>query len=215
MKDLFLKWHLGLGDSILCNGLARVLAKQCDRLVLPAKKNNFNSVKWQFSDLANVLVVSIEDESEITTKARMCEKSHALGMWTTRGMVNLDRWVEQFYADAGVSFECRWSEFYVPPCPQLVPPPRPYLFLHNEPGRYGLINRPLNPKLLVHKPSHPPNIFWHLNTLKNATEIHVINSCFMCLSEHVNTGNAKLFLHNYARSDCPHPTFTKQWSIIN
>ena len=61
-SKLFIDWNLGLGDSIICNGLVRVLARQHGRFVIvPSYTHNLPSVRHMFSDDHNVCVVDVAD----------------------------------------------------------------------------------------------------------------------------------------------------------
>jgi hypothetical protein len=213
MSDTFyLRWHLGLGDAIICNGLVRELSKRHTSLLLPCKLPNFASVLWQFSDLVNVYVLPIRDDAEALALSKQYP-TLGLGMWCKTGLRDRAHWDRQFYEDADVPFDCRWSSFFVPPMlAQLNPPPLPFTFVHQQPEQ-GRAFRQLPPGTL-HSPPRPPHIFWHCATLAAAASIHVVNSCFLNLAESVAT-TGTLYLHNYARTDTPPPTLRKAWHVLD
>ena len=55
------------------------------------------------------------------------------------------------------------------------------------------------------------NIFYYVNLIKDATEIHCVNSSFLHLVDRVDT-KAKLFYHDNRKGVLK---FKKNWKIIN
>lgn len=213
MKSIFLAWHLGLGDAIICNGLVRELADRYDRVTVPAKHEKLLSVFWMLSDLVNVFVVPVNDDAEMLGLAKR-ENWLGLGLHSKRGLVDRQHWDRQFYEDAGVPFEYRWTRFATPP---IKTGPKhetvEYAFVHQEP-HYPMVAIRL-PGMQIYVPPKPPHIFWNMEVLMYATEIHVVNSCFLSLAESITTHATRLVLHNYARTDTPPPTLHKNWEILN
>lgn len=213
MRPLFIAWHLGLGDALICNGLVRVMAERRAQVVVPAKVPNLASVKFMFSDLPNVNVIPVRDNPDVPAASGTCQVL-GLGLWSKRGLVMAVGWDRQFYEDAGVPFECRWARFAAPPSPQLPAPAQPFAFVHHQPEQGRRITR--WPSLPVYEPPRPPHLFYHCAAIEAATEIHVVNSCFLNLVESLDNVSAKrLVLHNYARTDCGPPTLHKPWEILN
>lgn len=211
-KTLFIRWHLGLGDAIICNGLIRELAKRHNLIHVPAKPDKFASVFWMFSDLPNVIVICVDDDADMNATAKT-KLNQGLGLWSQRGILDWQHWDKQFYEDVGVPFDARWNSFYVPPCKTLPYPSGEYAFVHEEPGRGMAIQQ--FPKMAIYAPPHPPHIFWNLAALQHATEIHVVNSCFLNLAESVPTAARRLVVHNYARKDrAGLPTLRKNWEVL-
>ena len=60
MDKFLIYHHLGLGDHIICNGLVREICNNSkNSFLLPAKKQNFQTVEFMFRDLKNLTVVSV------------------------------------------------------------------------------------------------------------------------------------------------------------
>lgn len=210
---LFLAWHLGLGDAIICNGLVRELASRHKEVVLPVKIPNVPSVRFMFSDLKNVKLIPIRKEIEVLPSAKGYDFM-GLGTWSDRKSVPRIGWDRQFYEDAGVPFELRWDGFSAPAPTFLVPPNGRYAFVHHQPEQGRKIVH--LPDLPIIEPSRPPHIFYHIGIIAGAEEIHVVNSCFLNLIESIYPISAKrLVLHNYARTDSTPPTLHKSWEILN
>jgi hypothetical protein len=60
------------------------------------------------------------------------------------------------------------------------------------------------------------NIFLYQDVLKNAKEVHVIDSSFFCLADRIQTSK-NLFLHNTPKTENLDKilSFLKDWQIIN
>src|SRR5580698_7433260 len=132
MKKLFVEWHKGLGDAIICNGLIRTLAESRD-IVVPCYTHNLPSVRHMFSDLDNVHVFEMPDDfvDEFAFEGERCDilriglKNPAFG--------KIEPFDRCFYALAGVPFENRWTKFFVPVSySERVPPVTdPYILIHD------------------------------------------------------------------------------------
>lgn len=212
MRTIYLKWHLGLGDAIVCNGLVRDLALRYKRVILPAKPDKVSSVIAMFSDLPGVFVDVVKNDAEMLDKAQRHD-SIGLGLWSKRGLLYPRLpWDQQFYEDARVDFELRWSGFKIPKLPETETPSYPFALFHEDVGRKMLVTRGVVGQIVVDMPKMP-HIFWNLGLMRTASELHFINSCFVCLAETVDTPG-RLVLHKYARSDGGLPTLRKKWEII-
>lgn len=211
MSDtLYLVWHLGLGDAIICNGMVRELAKRHAKIVLPVKYRNVTSVFWMFSDLPNVFIDPVDNDFEMQENARP-HKSLRLGLWSDGKIKDWAHWDEQLYRDAGVSFEQRWLGFRCPVIPRSGEIGE-CAFVHDDPVRGFRILE--EPPIAIYRPFRTPHIFWHLWMLENCTEIHLIDSAFLCLAESIPLKSNRLVFHRYARPDGKPPTLRKRWEIL-
>lgn len=216
MKSIFLKWHLGLGDAIICNGLVRRAAKSgWDKVILPAKPHNFDTVKWMFSDEPIISVIEVDGDEEMQRIGKFgCWTG--IGLWSQRGL-QPKKWDRGFYEDAGVPFECRWSEFKLPPIDETVCHRHPRWFIHDDPSRRYVICTTKVPGDYRPDPSAP--FADHVLPLKAAQEIHVIDSCFLALADSIATKAKRHVLHLYATAHDPYkkfgpPTLKKTWEIL-
>lgn len=221
MKDLLIRGHLGLGDHILCNGLVRHFAKfEPDRIIhVPCKAHNYVSVQWMFSDLDNVNVRAFAGDLEVDRAAQELEDDGISEVMRLGGSGN--GFDEQFYQQAGVPFEERWSGFAVPPCEtQHRVPPYAFTFIHDDRQRGFAIPDPPGDLPIVRSAYDPkrPNIFEWTDMLLRAAEIHCIPSSFSVLVDELWGVNLavgqKLFLHASARPNCELPTYRKNWTIV-
>lgn len=218
MKDLFLRPHLGLGDAIICNGLVRHFARfEPNRMIiLPAKTHNVPSVRWMFSDLELVTVKPVKDDWHADRMAEEYGDDGAEVMYIGGSGNAFD---EEFYCNAGVPMNERWSGFHVPPFKeQHRVPPYPFRFVHDD-GRRGFIIRDdpfcsLPAVRPVYDPESP-NIFAWQNALQSADVIHCIPSSFFVLMDSLLTiKEQQLFLHASARPGGELPTYRKPWKIV-
>ncbi len=205
MKPLYLDWNLGLGDAIICNGLVRTLA-DTRVVIVPCHPHNLQSVAHMFSGKGNVRVISTETASVVTEAEcdilRVGLNNPAWG--------SVQPWDRAFYEFAGVPYENRWGRFFMPRTQSELPPflrlnPfSQYALLHEDRERGFSIREEYQLDIAKRMPIdkvYPitPLIADWTERLKYAAEIHCIDSSFMHLAEHCNTGRAKLFYHRYAR----------------
>jgi hypothetical protein len=228
---ILLAWHLGLGDAVVCNAIARVLAECCDQLFVPVKLDNVVTVRWMLKDLPNVSIMVVSGDGQVeTTKERFAAQEgagsvfglgvHARGSWdrlrADRDM-SFDR---AFYAQAGIPFGTRWSAFRVPrtveeaaaPSPPLK---RPYAFVHDD-GRYP-IDRARLPDMPVVKMERRPGLgMFHWDAVaRRAAEVHVIDSAPMFWLDSVWLPGRR-FIHRYARK-LPRfnvPRLRQSWEVL-
>lgn len=214
MTTLFVLWHLGLGDAILCNGLVRTLAGKRKRLALPVKDRNLASVSAMFSDLDNISIVPVKDDDDAVALAKEYP-SLRLGLFSKKGC-EFKAWDRQFYEQAGVEFEMRWKAFALPcPLPELPIAPAPYAFVHDDEKRGYAVKRGLPEHLSIQRPKLTKSIFDHLPLLRQASEIHCIDSSFALLADSIPCQAKRYCLHAYARTGpSALPAYRKPWEIL-
>jgi hypothetical protein len=228
MKPLWIDWHLGLGDAIIRNGLVRWLARENPdkTLMLPCWMGvNEASVRHMFSDLKNVQVNAppLYGLEELLIIG-MGGSAHKDG-----NLIYNPRWGEvqpfdrAFYEFAGVPFDAKWNLFHVPEdgrgtgCGGV-----PVILFHEDPERGFLIDRSRLtegvrcPVIPVHIDRRPPRITDWKRMIREAAEIHCIDSAVMHLAELLPT-TGKLFYHKYARPAAERHSdavFRKPWTVL-
>jgi hypothetical protein len=217
---LLLLQHLGLGDHIICNAMVREIARANDELFLLAKTHNVPSVKFMFSDLSNVKVISVTDDDEARKVVKSWQRQNLAVM--LNGLHN-PNWTDEtvkfdqaFYEMAEMPFEYRWERFSVPRdldaeerIHRILAPKGQYIFLHDDSTRqFNISSRSLPKNMTVVKP--PPgltnNIFHYRKIIEEAAEVHCIPSSFAHWIENACIGK-KRYLHQYARPDGTWGTF--------
>ena len=219
---LYIAFHQGLGDAIICCGLIRKLAQSNDWIVVPSKWVNLRSVEEIFSDLKNVTVMGVDSDQESRKWVERFVRggSQVLKLGIFRDEPLRSDWDRQFYDQAGVDFEERWRGFKVPMDCSLdrihkLDNPE---FFHDDPDRGFVIDSKrtgcgrLGGSLPI-----TPSIWSYLERVQFAKEIHVIDSCFLCMADSVPTKAKKLVLHQYAMAEAKPmgpPTLRKNWTIL-
>lgn len=217
----YVLWHLGLGDAIICAGLIAALIKQHEKLILPVKPENMVSVKAIFKNFPNVEFFELtNDEMASLFFLRATEEqSIRLGWYgdeDPREGESFDAW---FYRQAGVDFNARWD---LNPLRDYIGDndtvgPKTYAFIHDSFERGFNIprNKIYTPFEVVPK-IHPSGILHYAKAIRNAAEIHVIDSAFLHLVESLPT-MGKLYLHRYPRPETNTvfdlPKLRKPWII--
>lgn len=136
---------------------------------------------------------------------------------------------ENFYLQAQVSFEKRWTEFKVPrnlkrekeifrsyKCES-----KKYIFLHEDQSRGFIINRQLvNNEFKIVKPNtdHSNRFFDYIYLIEHAAEVHCVESSFAALIEGLQLNLPKT-AHRYARPEASSDSqqefsYLSDWIII-
>lgn len=210
---VYIHHHLGLGDHIICNGLVRHLQKKYSEVSIFCYHHNYENVKQMFSDNTNIFIITVNSDHEVTQyiKSEKVDPSRYLrvgfeNMWSFIPSLKFD---QAFYKLAGVDFQIRFDEFYLPrdkEMEQIVynelnPDNEPYIFLHEDVKRNFLINRAkisTNYKIIENNTKY--NIFHMLKIFENAEEIHLMQSSIKDLINSIKMDKPKIFLHNYVRN---------------
>ena len=140
------------------------------------------------------------------------------------------RFDQNFYDQAGIDFDFRWSKFEVPRNDKrenevfefLGCHSGPYIFLHEDKNREFVIDRKrFDSKLKVVEPvkgSSPFSLFDYRRVLEEASDLHVIESPFAAFAESIDLSQ-KLYAHIYARGhalyDFRHEfTYRSNWKVL-
>lgn len=219
MKRAIFLGHMGVGDHILLNGLIRHVALSWDSLIVLAKHHNVATCRFMWSDLSNVQVLGIQNDTEAKEICAAFSSYKILRNGLFKGAsFDIERWDRSFYEQVGVPFEQSWDGWKVPECQAgFTLPDVPYAFVHEDPARgyYAQMNR--LPDNLVHVHSQEKgskNIFQWVNVLRNSEEIHCMESCFAILVDRLDGIKARrLCVHAYMRNSRP-PVYRKKWEIL-
>lgn len=206
LKRTLLRWHLGLGDALLCNGLVRVLVERGHHLTLPCWPHNEASVRAMFSELEDKVYVDTQMPEYL---------EHATKDVISLGHYGKDfdrsRWDESFYRQAGVPFLAKWEKFKLPTGALNVYgfPRYPAVFVHDDHSRGFVI------PTKGYRPVQTASILDH-GYIIQADEIHCINSSFAILADMLPGCKGKRYLHKYARPDGGAlPIFGREWTILD
>ena len=237
--NIFIAAHPGLGDHTLCNGIYRKIAEMYEKVWIGVSKSNIKSVKLMLQDLKNVELITfgpsfihVTAQRIFAAKIRENKGIEFLGLGYYGDNFMKDcRYDESFYRQAGIDFDERWNNFYFPRSierqnqvfSELVGSENTdYLFVHEDVKRNMYIDRKyfgknlriVRPTLDVRKFS----IFDYESVLKQAREIHCIESSFAVLVESLEISGEK-FAHRYARDEAKNDwrlefSYRSNWQIF-
>lgn len=217
MNPLVIHHNLGLGDHIICNGLVRSLlndGKHFSDVVIFAKQVNAKNVSYMFSDEPRIKIISIPtDVNEWSfVNSFLCTNNGVRAFIRSQNIIidNLismglvSTWDEGFYACCGIPHEYRWKYFKINRnleeenrvLSKLNPNNEKYIFVHDEPSLGYNVTKIKNPNnLKIIKNDKSESIFNMIGVIKNATEIHCMESSIRCLINHLTDIKCPLYFH--------------------
>lgn len=224
LPQIVIYGNLGAGDSIVCNAILRHYAKTHSVFAL-CKKHNIQSLNFMTRDVRNIEWLIVDGDSDALDFCALIEKEGYkvlnIGMFGPHPF-NPAEWDKSHFAAAGVPFEDRWSKWKVvrQPSRELKPPEGPFCFVHEDASRGFVIDRqrlPENIPWVFAEPGLTQNLFDWTAHIEQATEIHMIDSCFAILADSLTELKAKrMVVHLYARAGALPPTYGNQkWEVIH
>ena len=237
-RFVFIEHHLGLGDHLICNGLYRQVARKHTLCFLVVSWHNRDSVRRMLKDVKNILVLAAPSVDALVFQSNVRRVFELLGCAIVRlgffGTGFLEKsssmkFDENFYLQAGIDFQMRWSSFAVTRnakrelwvCDQYGVVPGKYIFLHEDRGRGYTIDRSrVRKDLPIVTPRDDGSIsfFDYLLLIELSGEIHCIESSFAALIESLEVAQPK-FAHRYARPEALknpryEPTYRPGWAVL-
>lgn len=229
-KEEFIAYtHLGLGDHIICNGLINYLSENYKIIYLPVKSRDIKNIEFLYSNNDSVIPFQIEhdsEESDILNFAIMKQlEILKIGFEKRKPPFNLF-----FYKQLKVPYSVSIDLFKCPNDNEKEKELFKYLMrhykisdkyqlVHNQ-SSYGKVDLKVNtnlPSIYVDKETDIfKNIFFYKKIIKNAEEIHCLDSSFLHLVERIDT-NSKLFFHKLKTVDqeSAQVHLIKDWNEIN
>jgi len=229
--------HMGVGDSIICNGLVRSLLSEgsyfSDAIVFSWERNA-KTINRMYDDTDRIHVLSVaENTNEVlavnnfVNQNRICDFIRCgFGMMENLMRLGLARsFDESFYVCAGVPYDRQWSDFQYrrdlqkedAVLKKLNPNNEPFMFVHDAPDR-GYSFDPPNPKgLKVMRNDMTESIFDMGKLLESAQEIHCMESSFRVLIDHLPAVLCPLYFYPSVRAlngNVVSPTLQKLWTSV-
>lgn len=229
--EILLCTHLGLGDQIISNAIVRAAVQAYGKVALPVKASNMESVGFMFRDLEGLLPVKVPDKWHRGGERYMMDMERKWkGCSADLTMFNRPKeWVstarrggefdKNFYRWAGMGIKEKFRGFHVERDKSVeVPVPEGNYILLHDTAEFAISARalPINsgiPILHVHD-FEASNIFSLWGVIENATEIHMINSGPLNLTDFLKP-KGKLFWHRGARKEISYPTLQMDWKILD
>ena len=118
MKEIYIYHHLGMGDSLFCNGLIRHFAEQYERVLVFAKPVYSKNVMFMYRDNPKIKVIEMDDAG-VRSFMRINPNNNYLVLGhSAEYFYKLDHTDEftfegGFYKMANIPLEYKWTKFYV------------------------------------------------------------------------------------------------------
>jgi hypothetical protein len=221
MKELIVHHHLGIGDYIICNGLINYLIEKwgINKIFLVTKLQNFTCIKslYGLQDKVELLPFESRQYDEHYFSSIMSSKMGVpLLKITAKDNLNFDR---QFYQSLDINFKISYDYFKI----DENSPSSCYLFerlIHHN--QYALVSQDtsigkLSPRIITELPvvyvtRATESIFDWVKIIRNAQEIHCVDSSFIHLADRLDISNKRLYYHDFRRGS----TFNLRhdWDLI-
>lgn len=235
LKNLFLRRNseivvleprAGLGDTLICIGLIKELARQNPKkffyyaCIAP---NSFHTIAWILSEINNVYPIPVRGGKEAKQLSGFWNCEH----WEIgASFVELKRFDESYYEQWSISFNLRWEDNQIKKGGQaeqllekLNPEREEYILVCNTASSnvsYELkISNPDNKKIIYVSPATNNLCDW-IEVMHRASEIHTIDTSFIHLAEsyfYNSTSHPALYFH-LARPSGTEFTRLLPWTVI-
>jgi len=218
MNSIILHHHLGLGDHFVCNGLVHEVSERYDTLYLPCKAHNYSTIEYLYSESPKIKIFKINENEfkEVFLFSKLLNLDIiSIGFQ----YCNPQNWDRSFYEQIGLNFSNRYESFYLPkknPNKVINPPKEDYVLVHKQASNSSYeINIKTNAKIIeIVKEDNFVNLFSYIELIKNAKEIHCINSSIFHLIDSISFITNNLYYHDVRKNDGTKFTISKKWKII-
>jgi hypothetical protein len=197
-KNVMLMTHMGLGDQVSMAGVVDAWADKCEAVFMPVKTRNFKLLSELFAYVPNLVLVEVEASSrleEIKIASKFA-KRHGLELVNKASFADLSRSFPELGVNGRLALMIGGdpgnlrSEGLASHLEQSFAgaiPRRDYAFIDHHPGtRREIPPQKLDAikkrglQLVVHDPN---TSFLDLHeTMKNASELHLVSSAPLCLA---------------------------------
>ncbi len=233
-KKFILHHHLGLGDHFVLNGMVNYISKQYDKIYIPAKIHNYSTVKFMFEKNNKVEVFKVGKLTEHIDVPNFAKNNNLeiLRVGFEKLKMNAE-FNSAFYNQLGLSYDISFDYFdpnYIQEKNKLLESHLKeyykctdnYIIQHSEGSTVTIADDYLKidsqlPKILIEKKSDIfQNLLYYLDVIKNAKEVHCINSSVFTLVDRIPT-HGDLFFHNVSKEAHTRAVtaFKKQWTYID
>ncbi len=209
---IYVPHHLGMGDAIICNGLIRYLLQLNQVVYIPVLSIFEQSVRFMYRDIqegrVRFIVVPPSDNqyNYIFSEVRKFLKDiHQFNVGFALNRNGIYQNLTKKYGLSGVYYQAlnlssdlqysyyqcdrdleRQEKLYnhlVGDCGQ-------YVFFHDDKQRQLVIQNFNCPyKIIQPDPVYTNNIFDYSKIIENAKQLHMIDSCFALLADHLDIQN--------------------------
>ena len=227
-QSFIIHHHLGLGDSIICNGLVNYLSRKYNKIYLPVKTNIYKKIEYLYSENSNVELFEINNESRELDITNFAKENSLKILRLGFENIGTTAFNLAFYKQIKIPYRYSFKYFNLPKAYDREEElknhlinyynvdPKNYSVVHNEyhwpGGTFKLKNTDQKNTIFVTRESDLfNNIFYYQKLIQDATTIHCINSSFLHLVERMPNKD-KLFYHDVRVSNFK---LNDKWSTIN
>lgn len=225
-QEIILYPHLGLGDAIICNGLVNNLSNYFLKINLIANKQFHEQLDYLYEENSSVNIIS-EYPEVVNNLDKFVENlaiNTGLKVLRVSQLKSGKPFYREFYKSVNLPYRYSYNKFYLPEDTKRQHILKNHLIetYQANPLQYALVHKDSSidsynleitnkSQILVEKESDQfNNIFLYKDVIKDAKEIHCVNSSFVHLVDRVDTG-AKLFYHDVRGGIIK---LKKKWKII-
>ena len=206
--------HLGMGDALICLGMACFLSLR-GTILFPVKTHNISTVK-DLIDGYNIKVYEVNDDNDMRSMAAHLNSLY-LGMFNEKG--DRGNFPVIFYEDAGLNYNISYDYFpidNIKKIQQYEPPKGNYVFMHEggSSGEWMIKDKFKGPPYKIVRPNPEVSMLRYCDIIKNAKEIHVIDSSWIQLIDRIDI-TGELYFHQYARPTDWDMRLKKDWIYIH
>lgn len=218
-ENCVFKGHLGLGDNIIQQGIVNIFHSMFDTFYVLCKHYNRRSVEHMNKKNSNVAVISADDDRQANDWVNTFYGEKIICGHTGEGWhFKRNGFDKVFYEQLGmnISESFNWeaqdgdqSESVL----RKLYPERDFCFVHDDSSRGYHIN-PQTDLPIVRNTIQSQTIFDYLPLLREAKEIHCMDSSFALMIDRSDIPAENLFIHRRVRKRGGFPTYQKRWKII-
>jgi len=222
--QLIVLHHLGLGDSIICNGMVNYLSKKLEKVFLVVNERYFDQINYLYLNNSKIELLPVKDH--LDKKILDFSKQKNLKILKVgfenrkKGPFNL-----QLYKQLGLNYKISFQNFQFPLDDHKSNELKKHLFkyykiqddfilVHSETDHYNFDLEIKSQHGAIHVEKNSDlfnNIFLYSHLIQEAKEIHCVDSSFIHFVERVNT-NSILYYHKNRKSNT---YLTKDWQEVN
>ena len=211
MKKIFVKHHLGLGDSIAHNGMIRKIFEDNEpcEIYCSAKPNFHHNISFMYRDNPNIKVLKMDD-NETNRHLENFKYDQVISSHFDSGSdFSYEKFGDDaFYLKVGMDPNIKRTHFYIERdynremelFKKLTSDigSEDYIFVHEKSNENIFVSREkINSSLPIISPTFEHKIFDLLTVVERAKEVHVISSCFLSFFMSKKF-NEKTYAHMYA-----------------
>lgn len=207
---IFIKHHLGMGDSIVHNGMVRKIYEdnKCN-VTVASKFSNIENVKFMYRDNPNINVIGVNNDYDMNNHITNNKYDRVISTHYDNNNLRYELYFDDaFYLIADINPNVKKEYFHVERdvnvennvYDELITKNgiKDYIFIHEKQNENILIDRlKIRNDLPIVSADSKYGIFQLFKIIENATECHVISSCFLSLFT-CKKYNENIFAHMYA-----------------